>query len=143
MSKYPLTTNHFIVEWGGTRMGFSEVSGIVIEHSAIEHREGSSPDDSPVIMPGHEKYNYLTLKRGIIQGDNEFYQWINTVKFNKAERRDMTITLLNESHEPVLRWKVRNAWPFKLIGPVLNANASEVAVETLQIAHEGISVDTF
>lgn len=142
MSKYPLVTCHFLVEWGGTRVSFSEVSGLAIEHGVVEYRDGSSPEFAVVKMPGMEKYNNIVLKRGIIKGDNEFYQWVNTIRLNQVERRDVVISLLDESHSPVMRWKVKSAWPVKLEGPALKSDGNEVAIETLELAHEGIVIET-
>lgn len=141
MSNYPLTTNHFTVQWGGTRINFSEVSGLVIENEAIEYRNGASPEAIPMLMPGLNKFQKIILKRGIFKGDNEFHQWINTIQQNTVERRDVTISLLNEAHDPVFVWKVRNAWPVKYDGPILKAGANEVAIESLELAHEGLTVE--
>ena len=71
------------------------------------------------------------LKRGIVAKDNDFFAWINTIKLSKVERRDIVVQLLNENHEPVVVWKIRNAFPVRYSGPVLLANASEVAMEEL------------
>jgi len=139
---YPLPVFHFQVDWGGTRMGFSEVSGLDIEVQPIEYREGNSPEYSTMKMPGLKKYGNITLKRGIMPADNEFFDWLNTVGLNQVERRDITISLLNEDHEPVMTWKAQDAWVTKLDGPVLNATANEVAIESLEIAHEGLTVET-
>jgi phage tail-like protein len=142
MSKYPLVTCHFLVEWGGSRIAFSEVSGLSIEHGVVEYRDSSSPEFSVVKMPGMEKFNNIVLKRGIMKGDNEFYQWVNTIRLNQVERRDIVISLLDESHSPVMRWKVKSAWPVKLEGPALKSDVSEAAIETLELAHEGIVIET-
>lgn len=142
MNNYPQLTCHFQVEWGGTRIGFTEVSGLSVEYNMVEYREGSSPDYNTTKMPGRVKNNNIVLKRGIIKGDNEFYQWMNTIKLNQIERRNLTISLLDEDHAPVMTWKVKNAWPVKLESPVLNADANEAAIETLELAHEGISIET-
>ena len=141
MSNYPLSTNHFRVEWGGTSIGFTEVSGLSIEVDLINYRLGSSPEYSNTKMPGQIKHNNIVLKRGITIGDNEFYQWLNTISLNKIERRDITISLLNEEHVPVVVWKVKNAFPVKIDWSDLKANANEPAIETMEIAHEGIEVE--
>jgi phage tail-like protein len=138
---YPLPNFHFQVDWGGSRVGFSEVSGLNIEFDAIEYREGNSPVYHANKMPGIQKYTNIVLKRGIIKGDNDFFKWIQTIKMNDVERRDLTISLLDEEHNPAVVWKVKNAWPVKYTGPVLNALGHEVAVETLELAHEGITVE--
>jgi phage tail-like protein len=140
-TQYPIPVFHFRVEWGGTNIGFSEVSGLNIETQVIEYRDGLSPDFSTVKMPGMQKYANITLKRGIVATDNEFFDWWNTHQLNQIERRDITISLLNENHEPVITWKVRNAFPVKVEGPGIKATGNEVAIESLEIAHEGISIE--
>lgn len=139
--KYPHTKNHFRVEWGGTNVGFMEVSGLSIELEVVDYREGSSPESSAILMPGQKKFSPVVLKRGIVKSDDDFYKWINTAQFNKIERRDVIISLLNESHEPVVVWKIKNAFPFKLEYSPLNANGSDVAIESLSLAHEGLVVE--
>jgi phage tail-like protein len=118
-----------------------EVSGLSIELDVVSYREGSSPESSERLMPGLKKYSPIILKRGIVKSDDDFYKWINTAQFNNVERRDVTISLLNESHEPVVVWKVKNAFPFKLEYSPLNAQRSEVVIESLTLAHEGLVVD--
>lgn len=140
-TKYPLPVFHFRVDWGGTNIGFSEVSGLNVETQVIEYRDGASPDFSTVKMTGMQKYGNITLKRGVTKGDNEFYNWWNTHQLNTVERRDITISLLNEKHEPVVVWRVRNAFPVKTDGGSFKATGNEVSIETLELAHEGISVE--
>lgn len=140
MSEQPLTSFHFSVEWGGKRISFSEVSGLDIEVQTISYREGADKEYTIRKMPGLVKHSNITLKRGIMQGDNEFFEWLNTIKMNKVERRDLIISLLNEEHEPVVVWKAKNAFPVKIEGPELKAEANEVAIETMEIAHEGLTI---
>ncbi len=142
MSQYPLVSLHFSVQWGGTRIGFSEVSGLTVETSVIEYREGSSADYSVIKMPGLRKFSNITLKRGMIKGDNEFFRWWNTQKLNTAERRDIIISLLNEEHNPVVVWKVKNAFPVKIEWSPLKASSNDVLIESMEIAHEGVVVET-
>ncbi|SMD41969.1 conserved hypothetical phage tail region protein [Aquiflexum balticum DSM 16537] len=140
MANYPLPKFHFLIEWGGTKIGFSEASGLEVTTELIEYRDGASPEYSKIKMPGMQSFSNITLKRGIFQGDNEFYDWWNTVALNTIERRDLIISLLNESHEPVVVWKVKNAWPLKVQSTDLNATGNETAIETMEIAHEGLTI---
>ena len=141
MANYPLPKFHFRVEWGGSKIGFTEVTGLNIENEIIEYRDGSSPEYHKVKMPGLQKYGNITLKRGMFNGDNEFFQWLNTVSLSKVERRDVSIALLNENHEPVYIWRVKNAFPVKVVAPDLKSDANEVAVEAIEIAHEGLIIE--
>lgn len=139
---YPLAKFHFRVEWGGERVGFTEVTGLDMQVEAIEYREGSSPEYSKIKMPGLHKFSNLTLKRGSVAGDSDFYKWVNTISLNQVERRDVVISLLNETHTPVLTWKAKNTFPIKLAASDLKADGNEVAIETLELAHEGLSLVT-
>lgn len=138
--QYPLPVFHFTVQWGGSRIGFSEVSGLTQENQAIEYRDGSFPEYSSIKMPGLRKFSNVTLKRGIVKADNDFFKWLSTIKLNQVERRDVTIALLNETHEPVMVWKIHNAFPVKVEGPGLKASGNEVAIESIEIAHEGLEL---
>lgn len=139
--EYPLPKFHFSVGWGGTRIGFTEVTGLDISTDVIEYREGHSPNYHKIKMPGMRKFSNITLKRGTFLGDNEFYSWFNTVALDKIERRDVTISLLNEKHEPIFVWKVAKAWPVKVQSTDLKADGNEVSVETLELAHEGLTIE--
>jgi phage tail-like protein len=138
--QYPLPVFHFTVQWGGTRIGFSEVSGLTQENQAIEYRDGSFPEYSSIKMPGLRTFSNVTLKRGIVKADNDFFKWLSTIKLNQVERRDVVVSLLNENHEPVMTWKVHNAFPVKVEGPGLKASGNEVAIESIEIAHEGLEL---
>jgi phage tail-like protein len=138
---YPHTKNHFRVEWGGTNVGFMEVSGLSIELEVVDYREGSSPENSVRKMPGMKMFSDVILKRGIVKNDDDFYKWISTATFNQVERRDVVISLLNEQHEPVVVWKLRNAFPSKLEYSTLNAHSSDVIIESLTLAYEGLTVE--
>jgi len=140
MTNYPLPKFHFLVEWGGSRIGFTEISGLSIETETIEYREGNSPEYSTLKMPGMRKFSNITLKRGVFHNDNDYYTWFNTVNLNTIERRDLTISLLNENHEPVMVWKIKNAFPVKIDSTDLSAEGNEVAIESLEIAHEGLVI---
>jgi len=140
MAENSINRYHFIVDWGGTRVGFSEVSGLDIEIEAVSVRDGSSPVDSGRKIPGLRKFSNIILKRGIIKGDNEFFNWINTKSAGNIERRNIVINLLDDSHSPIFTWQVKNAFPVKYIGPVLISDDSEIALETLELTHEGLTV---
>ena len=141
MANYPLPKFHFQVEWGGSKLGFTEVSGLSVETDVIEYRDGLSPEYVKTKMPGMQKYGNITLKRGTFKGDNDFYDWWNTVALKEIERRDLTISMLNEKHEPVVTWKVKNAWPTKVQSTDLKSDGNEVAIETIEVAHEGLTVE--
>lgn len=137
---YPMAGSHFQVDWGGTSISFQKISGLRITHEVVEYRGGASPEYSNIKMPIATKYSDITLKRGICQGDNEFFDWMNTVALNTIERRDITISLLNESHAPVVVWKAKNAFPREVAYGDLDAMNANFAIEELVISHEGMTV---
>jgi len=141
MADYPVPVFHFQVAWGGQKIGFSEVSGLNVEVQAIEYRDGASPEYSVVKMPGIPKFANITMKRGITAKDNEFYKWLSEISLNKVDRRNLIVSLLNENHEPVVTWKVKNCFPVKVEGPSLKSTGNEVAIESIEIAHEGLTVE--
>ncbi len=141
MANYPLPKFHFQVEWAGARIGFTEITGLTLETEVIEYREGSSPEYNKIKMPGLHKFSNITMKRGTFAGDNDYYIWYNTVKLNTIQRRDLTISLLNENHEPVVVWKVKSAWPIKVQSADLKADANEAAIESIEVAHEGLVIE--
>lgn len=139
---YPLPVFHFSVDFGGEKLGFTEVSGLTQERQAIEYRAGDFPEYSSIKFPGMAKYNNITLKRGVMKSDNKFFEWLNSgMNLSKVDRKDLTISLLNEKHEPVMTWKVNRAFPVKVEGPQLKATGNEVAIESIEIAHEGLLIE--
>jgi phage tail-like protein len=140
MADYPLPKFHFLVEWGGNKGSFTEVTGLDHQVEAIEYREGNSPVYSKIKMPGLHKYSNITLKRGTFAGDTDFYNWLNEIQLNKITRRDVIIKLLDETHNPVFTWKAVGAFPLKVAASDLKSDGNEVAIETIEIAHEGLSL---
>jgi phage tail-like protein len=140
MADYPMPKFHFQVEWGGSKIGFTEVTGLDVETEIIEYRHGASKEYSKTKMPGMQKFPNITMKRGVFASDNEYFTWWNTVALNTIERRDVTVSLLNENHEPVVVWKIKNAWPTKVTSTDLKADGNEVAIETIELAHEGLTI---
>lgn len=140
-NEYPLPKFHFQVEWGGSKIGFTEVSGLDVEREVIEYREGSSKEYSKLKMPGLTKFSNITLKKGSFEKDNDFYEWWSSLKLESVDRRDITISLLNEDHEPVITWKVKNAWPSKVTPTDLKSDDNSIAIETMELIHEGLTID--
>jgi phage tail-like protein len=137
---------NFQVEIDGVgKFGFSEVSGLTTDTNIIEYREGNEVADGESTtrkLPGLIKYNNIVLKRGFTK-DLSAYNWRLKVIQGKtsAARTSGSITLLDEARSPVLRWTFRQGWPSKWEGPALNGKTSEVAIESMEIAHEGLTME--
>jgi len=140
---YPLTVFHFSVSWGGDNIGFSEVSGLSQEVQAIEYRDGlMSGTTLPLKRPGLKKAGNITLKKGLVADNIELYNWLNNNGQPNVERRDLVITLLNDEGQPVFIWRVAQAWPVKCEGPGLKASGNDIAIESVDLVHEGLTFKT-
>jgi phage tail-like protein len=139
---WPLPRFHFLVKWDSHVMSFQEVSGLDVDAQPIEYRAGDNPVFSTVKMPGIRKYGNVTMKKGVFKADNKFWDWFNQIKMNTIKRVPVTISLLEESGSPTMVWTLANAWPTKITGTDLKAEGNEVAVETIEIAHEGLTIAT-
>lgn len=137
---WPLPKFHFQVNWGTEVLSFQEVSGLDVEAQPIEYRHGNSPAFSTVKMPGSKKYGNVTMKKGVFKSDNKFWDWFNQIKMNTVKRETVTISLLDEQGAPTMVWTLTNAWPTKITGTDLKAEGNEVAVESIEIAHEGLTI---
>lgn len=136
----PYGSFNFIVEIDGVETaGFSEVSGLSTETGIIEYRNGDE-DITVRKMPGLKKFTNITLKRGFTQS-RELWEWRRLVMDGQIERRDGSIIVLDDARNRVLRFDFLRGWPSKWEGPTLNAKSNEVAIETLEIAHEGLRLD--
>ena len=118
----------------------SEVSGLETEYDMIEYRAGDSPVFTKQKMPGMRKASDVTLKKGIFKDDKAMWDWINSIKLNTIKRATVTISLLDESGKPVKTWELTNAWPKKITVEGFKADGNTAAIETLTLAHEGVTV---
>jgi phage tail-like protein len=118
---------------------FKEVSGLDTTLDPIEYRNGSE-DFTPRKIPGLKKFTNITLKRGLI-GDLAFWNWVVQGLSGQVNRVEGYVALLDENRQEVMRWNFKRAWPCKWTGPALNAGDNQIAMETLEICHEGLEID--
>jgi phage tail-like protein len=143
MATYPIPVFHYKVSWNNQDIGFSDVSGLTQEIQAIEYRDGlMSASTLPLKRPGLKKANNISLKRGIVEKNNDLFNWFNNNGAPNVDRRNLTISLLNDEGSPVMVWNISQAWPVKCEGPGLKATGNEIAIESIELVHEGISVQT-
>jgi len=138
---WPLPKFHFQVKWDDTELAFQEVSGLDIETEPLEYRAGNNPVFSKIKMPGMIKSGNITMKKGVFVKDNAIFDWFAEIKMNTIKRKAITISLLDEAQAPTMVWKVQNAFPVKVQGTDLKAEGNEVAVESIEIAHEGFVIE--
>jgi len=132
---------YFSVQFGdGTEAKFQEVSGLGTEAGTIDFRHGNSPVFSPIKMPGLHKVGDVTLRRGVVAADSDLWNWLKEVKANTPQRRTVTVSLIEATGKSARAWLLNNAWPTKITAGDLKAEGNDVAIESLELAHEGIEL---
>jgi len=135
----PYRSFNFRVAVDGVSIGeFSEVSGLTAEGDAIDYLKAANSQSTVRKLVGLHKYANITLKRGYMR-DRSLWSWYRK---GRSERRNITIELTNETHRPLQRWHFKDAWVNKVEGPSLKASGNEITVETLEIAHEGLTTES-
>ena len=138
----PYRAYNFVLEIDNLARGaFAEVGGLTAEGDAVDYREGSDLQQNVRKLVALRKYANLTLKRGYTQ-DKGLWQWYTNIMNGIADRRNVTIVLMNEARQPVLRWHAENAWINKIEGPAFKASGNEVAMESVELVHEGLTLET-
>lgn len=141
-SPWPVPKFHFKVTIGGVgEIAFQEVSGLDTEHDIIEYRTENSIEFSTVKMPGLRKASDISLKKGMFKDDTALFDYFMQVKMNTIKREAITIQLLDENHSPLFTWTLKNAFPISVTGTDMNAQNSEVAIEEMTLAHEGLTFE--
>lgn len=136
-NEYPIPVYRFVVTLGDEQMAFSEVSGLDIGVETITYKDGLGKKH----MPGQTSDINITLKRGVVRKKSAFFDWINEISLNLIDKRDMTVSLTNETgDEPLVTWTVTNAFPKKLTAPSFNGSSNEVAVETLEMMADTVTI---
>lgn len=139
-SVWPQPKFYFRVQWGAETLSFQEVSGLDVETQPIEYRHGDGPKFSAINMPSIKKVGKITMKKGVFNLNSNIWDWIDQIKMNAIERRAVMITLLDESGTPAMIWTLANAWPTKVSGTDLKSDGSEIAIESIEFAHEGVTI---
>ena len=137
----PYLNFNFLVQIDGDAIaGFAEVD---LPEGRIEiatYREGNERNSNASRrLPGEVRFGPLVLRRGF-SGDSALFQWWNELVQGNLSRKNVAIVLLDEQQRDVARWLVRRAWPSKLVGPNLRGLGNDVAIETLELSHEGIEL---
>ena len=137
----PYLNFNFRVEIDGLQVaGFSEAQLPEGRIEVVAYREGGVNTSAPRLLPGRVEFGPVVLRRGFA-GDPALFQWWNDVVHGNVARRNVVIVLLDEQRQEVARWLIRRAWPSKWTGPDLRGLGNEIAIETLELSHEGIELD--
>lgn len=142
---WPLPKFIFEVDFGDqleSKAIFQEVSGLDKETQVIEYRHSNKPLYSTIKMPGIAKFGNVTMKRGLTGNNESFWDWHQQIQMNIIKRRTVTIRLLDEGGNAAMEWQLINAWPSKITSTDLKSDGNEVAIETVELAHEGLQIIT-
>jgi phage tail-like protein len=137
---WPLPKFYFSVTIGGNAVSFQEVTGLDSETRPIEYRHGDSPSFYPIKMPGLGKVGNVTMRKGTFVNDSTIWTWYNQIKMNTIARQTVVVNLLDQTGAPKMVWTLNNAWPTKITGTDLKSEGNEVAVESVEIAYETLTV---
>lgn len=118
--------------------GFSECTGLESELEIEEYREGGR-NGEVLKFPTRNKWSNIVLKQGVGVG-GDLWAWYRGFVEGRGRRRDGIVALLDERQFPMTVWTFRRGLPAKYVGPAFNAAQSSVAIETLEIAHEGLAM---
>lgn len=140
---YPLPVYNYRVTIGSSAIGFSEVTGLNVSYDPVTYKHGFSFVTGARIIPGMRQPIKLTLRKGVITGNDFLSGWLQDTYANpfKDMKKDILVDLCDEAGKAVIRWKVLGALPIKLDAPAFNAGGNEVAIETLELIAHDIQVD--
>ncbi len=142
---YPLPVYNYKVEIDGTTVGFSEVSGLSVAYETTAYAESPVAGVGPrrMYMPGQSKPATITLKKGVVAGVSvpTLFAWINSTQLNRIVKKDIYVRLCNENGDAVVSWRVMNAFPTKLDAPSFTASSNDVAVESIELMADRVTVE--
>ena len=146
-SAYPLPVYNYKVEIAGVAIAFSEVSGLRIGFETTTYKESNTDRKAPgprvLHMPSQPTATNITLKKGVMRTQSvaTFYKWIAAIQINQVDKRDIFVRLCDEKGDAVISWKVINAFPTKLDAPTFDASSNDVAIESMELRADGITIE--
>jgi phage tail-like protein len=115
---------------------FTEMSGLQIETTVTDYEEGGN-NGFVHRLPGRSKVSNLTFKRGLTKS-NDFFKWYLKILQGSLERKNLDVVMFDPSGNEIAKWSFSRAFPVKWVGPQLTADGKAVAIETLELAHDGL-----
>ena len=144
---YPLPIYNYRVEINNEAVAFTEVSGLSISHDAVMYKESPSEGGAPgprwMQVPGQREPVKITLKKGVVRANSirHLYGWIKTIAVNQVEKRDIFVRLCDEKGDPVITWKVVNAFPTKLDAPSFDVKSNDAAIESMELTADFVTLE--
>ncbi len=139
-SIWPLPKFHFEMRWENQVISFQEVTGLETEVQVIEYRSGNNKIFNTIKMPGLTKVGNVTLKKGVANNNKAFLGWYKQIHMGTIRRATIDIFLINESSQPSMQWTLQNAFPTKITSSDMKSDGNEIAIETLEIAYEHMTI---
>ena len=146
-ASYPLPVYNYKVDIGKDTVAFAEVSGLNISYETHTYKESSTEAGKagPTVfhMPAQRSNTTLTLKKGLVPAKSKaaLYDWINSVRLNQVSKKDILISLNDETGKAVVTWTVSNAFPTKLSVPDFDAKSNDVAIESMELMADTIAIN--
>jgi len=137
----PYRSFNFKLDIDGVTANFRECSGLTADGNVVEYREGNDAARTTRKLPGLLTYGNVLLKRGYTEND-DLWRWYRNIVNGITDRRNGSIILMDETRTEVLRWSITNAWIKKIEAPSFNATANEIALETVELVHEGLMLES-
>jgi phage tail-like protein len=139
-SSNPYDAFNFSVEIAGvTAAVFTECTLPAVSIDVIEYREGADRLQNIHKLPGVVKYDNLILTHGLTS-DTALWTWFSSFVEGTGTPTSLTVTLRDGQGNKLIAWTFSKAWPVKYQSPVLNGKKSALAIETLELAVEGMKV---
>lgn len=140
-AEYPIPSYRFVVSIGDDKIAFSNVSGLDIKFGTIQYKDGIG---NFFKMPGQREPVNLTLRKGVFKGPNALYDWISSISLNKVEKRDVMVSLTDDTGTNLLMsWNVANAFPTSMTSTGLDASSNEVSVQELSLMADRVTIQTY
>jgi len=119
----------------GSLGSWTKCEGLGVEYEVFEYQEGGW-NDHVHRLPGRRKYTHVKLTRPLDKQSATVVRWVSGMA-SKVERRSAEITVLDANNEVVCRWNLTGVCPVKWTGPTLDSHGNQIAIETLELAHNG------
>jgi phage tail-like protein len=137
---FPMPKFYFSVQIAGDTATFQEMTGLETEVQQIAYRQSDSRHFDPIQMPGLGKPGNVTMRKGIFPNSNKLWDWFSQIKMNTITRQTMTISLVDATGTPQMVRTLNNAWATKISGTDLQSEGNEVAVESIEVANETLTI---
>lgn len=139
---WPVPMFTFAVDFGDQSKGgvFSEVSGLGPLTHVVEDGNGDTPVVAPVKLPEIGRFGNVTMKRGMLAKDSQLLDWFTRAQIGEIEPHNVFVTLHDQLGQSVMTWKLATAWPVKVLAADLKADSDKVALEEVELAHDGLTV---